>query len=130
MNSDIVKKNTRVGVAIVTSSCCFPAVTPFEEQAKRVVERAISESGVDVELKILPVSTYYQSIPPDVIPKLMADFNKGKISAPPILIDGKAIFYGVPGIDELKTALLQAAEARKIKEEPVRESEPESTNIA
>jgi hypothetical protein len=130
MSLDLFKKNAKVGVAIVTASCCYPGVAPFEEQAKRVVEQAISESGVPTELKILPVSTYYHSIPKEVIPKLLADFNQGKISAPPILIDGKAVYYGVPGIDELKTALIQAAEARKMKEEPTREPEPKSANIA
>ncbi len=130
MGLGLFKKNTRVGVAIITSSCCFPAVAPFEEQAKRIVEQAISESGVDVHLKILPVSTYYNSIPREVIPKLMDDYNHGKISAPPILIDGKAAFYGVPGIDEMKKALLQAAEAKEKKGGPNREPETKSSSIA
>jgi hypothetical protein len=121
MGLELFKKNTKVGVAIITSSCCFPGVAPFEEKAKQIVEQAISESGVDAQLKILPVSSYYNSIPKDVVPRLMADYQNGKISAPPILVDGKAVFYGVPGLDEMKQALLQAAEARKKKEEPARE---------
>ena len=76
---------------------------------------------MDSEVKVLPVSSYYNSIPKEVVPKLMADYNQGKISAPPILIDGKAVFYGVPKIEEMKAALLQAAEARKMKEESARE---------
>jgi hypothetical protein len=80
------------------------------------VEQAIAESGVDADIRVLPVSTYFNSIPREVVPKLLADYQQGKISAPPILIDGKAVFYGVPKLEEMKTALLQAAEARKLKE--------------
>jgi len=121
MGLNFLKKNNKVGIAIITASCCFPGVAPFEEQAKRIVEQAVTESGVDSEVKVLPVSSYYNSIPKEVVPKLMADYNQGKISAPPILIDGKAVFYGVPKIEEMKAALLQAAEARKMKEESARE---------
>ena len=122
MGLNFSKKNNKVGVAIITASCCFPGVAPFEDQAKRIVEQAVTESGVDAEVKVLPVSSYYNSIPKDVVPKLIADYNQGKISAPPILIDGKAVFYCVPKIEEMKSALLQAAEARKAKEEPAHES--------
>jgi hypothetical protein len=117
MDSDLSKQNSKVGVAIITASCCFPAAAPFEEKARRVVEQAISESGVDAHLRVLPVSTYYNSIPKEVVPRLLADYNQGKISAPPILIDGKAVFYGVPDINEMKAELIKAAKAKKIKEE-------------
>ncbi len=122
MGLNIFNKDTKVGVAIITASCCFPGVAPFEEKAKSIVEQAVTESGVETEVKVLPVSSYYNSIPKEVVPKLMADYNQGKISAPPILIDGKAAFYGVPGLEEMKSALWQAAEARKAKEEPAHES--------
>ncbi len=122
MGLNIFKKDNKVGVAIITASCCFPGVAPFEDQAKRIIEQAITESGVEAEVKVLPVSSYYNSIPKEVVPKLMSDYNQGKISAPPILIDGKAVFYGVPGLEEVKSALRQAAEARKAKEEPAHES--------
>jgi hypothetical protein len=130
MDAGLFKKNNAIGVAIITASCCYPGVAPFEEQAKRVIEQAISESGVDAQLKILPVSSYYNSIPREVIPRLIADYNQGKISAPAILIEGKAAFYGVPGIEEMKTLLLQVAEARKTKEVTAREPETKSADIA
>ncbi len=130
MGSNFSKENDRVGVAIITASCCFPGTAPFEEQARQVVEQAISESGLDVQLKILPVSSYYNSIPKEVVPRLLADYNRGKISAPPILIDGKAVFYGVPGLEEMKTALLQAAQSRKTKEVQTGEPATKKTRIA
>jgi hypothetical protein len=116
MGFDQFTKNNRVGVAIISVSCCQPGIAPFEQQAQRIVEQAIAESGVDADIRVLPVSTYFNSIPREVVPKLLADYQQGKISAPPILIDGKAVFYGVPKLEEMKTALLQAAEARKLKE--------------
>lgn len=130
MGLNLFKKENRVGVAMVSVSCCFPAVAAFEKQAQRVIEQAIFESGVDAQFKILPVSAYSNSIPREVIPRLTSDYNQGKISAPAILIDGKAAFYGVPGLDDMKSLLRQAAESRKKKEEIIREPETKSSNVA
>jgi hypothetical protein len=130
MDSPISPQGDRVGVAIITASCCFPGVAPFEEQAQRVVAQAIHETGVVAEVKVLPVSSYYHSIPREVVPRLMADYNQGKISAPPILIDGQPVFYGVPALADMKAALQKAAEARKTKEGFAREPAAQSTDNA
>jgi hypothetical protein len=130
MGLNLFKKDTgkettrdpRVGVAVISVSCCYPSLAQFEEKAKRIIEQAIAESGVDAQLRVLPVSSYANSIPKEVIPKLVADYNQGKISAPAILIDGQAAFYGVPKLEEMKTLLRQAAEARKTREETTHES--------
>ncbi len=131
MGLGFLKKSDKVGVIIITVSCCTPGVAPFEEQARRVVEQAISESGVMAQMKMVPATTaFFGGATRGAMAKLVADANQGQLKVPPILIDGKATFYGVPKIEEVKTALLQAAEARKMKEEHTREPEPKSSNIA
>jgi hypothetical protein len=130
MGLDPFKKNSKVGIALITASCCFPGMAPFEEQARCVIEQAISETGVEAQIKTLPVSSYYNSVSREITAKWLADYNLGKISAPAIIIEGKIAFYGVPGLAEMKTALVQAAEAKKMKEESAGEPKPKSVNIA
>lgn len=104
-------------ITIITVSCCVPGVAPFEEQARRVVEQAISETGLKAQVKIVPATTaFFSGATRGVMTKLMADSNQGQLKVPPVMIDGKAVCYGVPDIEEIKLALRQAAEARKIKE--------------
>ncbi|MBI4303023.1 MAG: hypothetical protein HY665_01595 [Chloroflexi bacterium] len=131
MGLGFFKKNDTVGVIIITVSCCTPGAVVFEEEARRVVDQAISETGVTAQVKMVPATTaFFGEATRGVMAKLMADANQGQLKIPPIMIDGKAAFYGVPKIEEMKTALLRAAEARKMKEENTREPEPKSSNIA
>ncbi len=131
MGLGFLKKSDTVGVVIITVSCCTPGASVFEEQARRVVEQAISETGVMAQVKMVPATTaFFGGATRGVMAKLMTDSNQGQLKIPPIMIDGKAAFYGVPQIEDVKKALLQAAEARKMKEEHTHEPEPKSSNIA
>lgn len=39
-------------------------------------------------------------------------FQSGKVSAPAVLIEGKAVSYGVPTVEQMKSALLEAGSAK------------------
>ncbi len=127
---DNQKSDNKVQVSIITFSCCNPGVAPLEEQAHRIVKKAIAESGVLAQLDLIPAKTaYYSGAVRRALAKLGADDLQGQMKVPPILIDGEVAFYGVPGIDDVKSALRQAA-ARKTKEEHASEREPASPHEA
>ena len=111
-----------VGVVIITGSCCIPGMAPFEEQARRIVGQAISETGVVTQVKEVAASTaMLGGVPREILGKLMADFQAGRVSLPLVLVNGKAVSYGVPKLDDVKSALLQAAEASITKEDHTNE---------
>lgn len=113
------KKENSAGILIISGSCCIPGMAPFDEQAKRIVEQAISETDVKVQVKVIPASTaYFGAVPKEVITKIMTEFNQsGRMPLPAVLINGKFVSYGVPQIEDIKTALLQTLEVKKTRED-------------
>jgi hypothetical protein len=83
-----------------------------DERARRVIEEAASQVGVKVQLEVMTMTSAYYSAPRDVRRRLMGEFAGGGINVPAILIGGKAVSYGVPSLEAMKAALLDAAEAK------------------
>lgn len=111
MNPDFRRNETPVGIVIITGSCCIPGMSPLEERTRQVLEQAITKTGVIAQVKLLPVTTAYMGgAPQEVIAQLIGKYNQsGQIGLPAILINGKAISFGVPEIGQIEAALLQAA---------------------
>ena len=68
---------------------------------------------------MIPASTaYFGAIPKEVMTKIITEFNQsGRMPLPAVLINGKVVSYGVPKVEDVKTALLQTLDTKEIKEE-------------
>lgn len=122
------RNDSPVSVAIISISCCVSGMAAFDEQARRIVGQAVSETGVEAKVKVIPASSaIFGGIPRDVLTKLMTEFNQsgfnksGRMGVPVILVNGKAISYGVPDVETVKSALLETVKSKKIKEENTNE---------
>ncbi|KAF0111764.1 MAG: hypothetical protein FD147_566 [Chloroflexi bacterium] len=117
MKLGFMSKEKPVGIVIITGSCCIPGMAPLDERTHQVVEQAISNTGVNAQVKTLPVTTaYIGGAPKDVIAQLVGKYNQsGQIGLPAILINGKTVSFGVPEIEQIETALLQAVNITKEK---------------
>ncbi len=111
MKLDFRQTETTVGIVIITGSCCIPGMAPLEEHARQVVEQAISKTGVAAQVRLMPATTAYMGgAPKEVIAQLIGKYNQsGQIGLPVILINGRAVSFGVPEVEQIETALLQAA---------------------
>ncbi len=112
------KKDAEIGIIIISGSCCIPGMSPFDELARHVVEQAISETDVKVQVKVIPASTaFFGSVPKEVMAKIITEFNQsGRMPLPAVLINGKIVSYGVPQVEDIKKALLQTMDTKEIKE--------------
>lgn len=101
----------RVGVVIITGSCCIPGMRPFDEQAHGVVRQAIAESGVSAQVKELPASSaLFGAAPKTVVAELVRMLNEGgRIGLPAVLVNGTVVSYGVPAVEAVTAALMEAA---------------------
>ncbi len=119
MRFNFRKKGSEPGIIIISGSCCIPGMVPFDEQAKNVVEQAISETGVKAQVKIIPASAaFFGAVPKEIMTRIITEFNQsGKMSVPAVLINGRIVSYGVPQVEDIKTALLQTMDAGKKKED-------------
>ena len=113
------KKGSEPGIIIISGSCCIPGMAPFDEQAKRVIEQAISETGVKAQVKIIPASTaFFGAVPKEIMIKIITEFNQsGRMPVPAVLINGRIVSYGVPQVEDIKNALLQTMDSGEAKED-------------
>lgn len=101
----------RVVVVIVSGACCIPGMAPFDEQARKVIEQAISETGVEARMHVMPATkAYFGGIPKQVMGQLVAADQRGEMPVPAVLINGKAVSFGVPKVEDVKAALIAASE--------------------
>ncbi len=108
-----LKEDPQVSIVIISAACCIPGAAAFDEQAKRIVDAALAETGMKARVSIMPATTaYFGGAPREVIAKLMSDMQSGSLMVPAILINGKAVSYGVPQLDHFKSVLLDMASAK------------------
>ncbi len=112
----------QVGIVIITGSCCIPGMAAFDAQARRVVEQAVAETGIEARVEMMPATTAMMGgVPKEVMGKLIGLFQAGQMPLPAVLINGQPIAYGVPDMGEIKTALGRSAVAKIVKEEQTNE---------
>jgi hypothetical protein len=104
---NLKKEDKKMIVGILSSACCYPGMAAFDEQAKKVIEQAIEETGVEAEIKIILGSTalYGGAVPKHVMADLMNKFSRRETTGPAILINGEVISYGVPRLEDMKATL-------------------------
>ncbi len=109
----LLRKNTDrpLTVVILSAACCVPGMEAFDEAARRVVDKAIAETGVAADTKLMPATTaYFGGVPRQVMARLISLAQTGQMPVPAILINGEAVSYGVPDLELMKSALLKAAQ--------------------
>ncbi len=112
------RKKSKVGVVIISGSCCIPGMAPFDEAAQHIVEQAVSETGVAAHVRVVPASNaMFGGVPVKVTAQLMSEANTGRMPLPAVLINGEVVSLGVPSLEEMKKALIRSAEKTPIKEE-------------
>ncbi len=107
------KASTEAGcadVVILSAACCNPSMGGLDEQAKRIVERAAAETGVEVRVSTLPMaSALYGGVPKDVVDQLKRDNAAGGLRMPVVMINGKAVSWGTPDAGRITAALRELA---------------------
>ena len=102
----------KVGIVIISAACCMPGMAPLDEQARRIVEQAISETGVEAQIKIMPATNaFFGGVPKQIMAELINLSQSGKLPVPAILINGKPVSYGMPELENVKSALGAVANA-------------------
>ncbi len=99
----------KINVIIISAACCVPGMDAFDREARLVIDRAVSETGIDAKVTLVPAPTAMVAFR-KVINELMAMYSKGKIGVPAILINNEVISYGVPRLEDTKAALKKFAE--------------------
>ncbi len=112
MQSNVPRQGSgrEVGIVLISGSCCIPGMAPFDEQARRIVEQAIADTGIKAQLTTLPVSkAYFGGVSRSAMDQLGEKLNQtGQVPLPAVLINGTPVSMGVPTLDLITAALRQA----------------------
>lgn len=108
-------KREKMGIVIISGSCCLPGMAQLDAQARKAAEQAIKETGAEAQLEMVPVTAALGLLPKAAMNDLIEDFkNSGRIGLPLIMVNGKSVSSGIPDEKKIKAALLQAKkEAQK-----------------
>ena len=96
-----------VSVVILSAACCVRGMAALDEQARRIVDRALSETGVNARVTVMAATTaMFGGLPRNIMADLIArSQNGGQLPVPAILINGKPFSYGMPELESLKSEL-------------------------
>ncbi len=114
MRPNALRQDSEPGVSIViiSASCCMPGMAPLDEQARRIVQQAVSETGVEAQVKIMPATIAFSGgVPRQIMAELINLFQSGRLPVPAVLINGKPVSYGMTELEKFKSALLAVANA-------------------
>lgn len=102
--------NQNVNIVILSAACCMPGMAPLDEQARRIVEQAIAETGVRAQITIMPATkAFFGGVPRQIMVELINRAQSGQLPAPAVLINGKPVSYGMPELENFKSALAATA---------------------
>lgn len=94
----------KINVIIISAACCVPGMEAFDKEARLVIDKAISETGVEAKVTLVPAPTAMVTFR-KVINELMAIYSEGKVGVPAVLINNEIVSYGVPSLESMKKAL-------------------------
>lgn len=101
-----------VSVVIISAACCMPGMAPLDEQAHRIIAQAIAETGVEAQVKIMQATTaFFGGVPRQIMAEIINRSQSGRLPVPAVLINGKPVSYGMPELENFKSALLAVANA-------------------
>lgn len=100
--------NKKIDIIIISAACCVPGMDAFDKQARLIIDRAVSETGVDAKITLIPAPTAVVAFR-KIINELMIMYSEGRIGVPAILINNEIVSYGVPRLEDMKAALEKIA---------------------
>ncbi len=107
-----------LNIVIISAACCIPGMAAFDDQARKIIDKAISETGIAAKITLVPAtSALFGGTYRNIMNNMMEMNNQGKTVVPAILINGEVVSYGVPEPEYMKNVLIKFTEIKFIKEE-------------
>lgn len=98
---------SEVVILLVSGSCCFPGMAVLDQQAQQIIHQALAETRIAAQVRTLLISSALQGgMPAEVLNELRGSLQPANLMRlPALLINGKLISFGVPELDQVKSAL-------------------------
>jgi hypothetical protein len=108
--SESSKSPSEAVILLISGTCCFPQMAALDRQAQQIIHQALEETGIKAQVRTVTASSAVSGgIPSEVLNTsgLAADV-KNIMRLPAILINNQLVSFGIPRLDEIKSALINA----------------------
>jgi hypothetical protein len=97
-------------ILLISGTCCFPQMAVLDQQAQQIVHQAVEETGISAQVRTVTASSAVSGgIPLEILQSTgLARDVSNIMRMPAILIDNRLISFGVPKLDVIKNALINA----------------------
>ena len=104
------KTSEGVLVLLVSGACCVPQMAIPDQQAEKIIQQALAETGITAQVRKLTISSALRGgIPAEVLNALGVKVDPSNLMRlPGILINNKLVSFGVPKLETIKNALISA----------------------
>ena len=94
-------------ILIVSGTCCIPQLATLDHQAKQIIDKALEETGIPAQVRIVTASSAVSGgIPFEIIQSTGLASDASNIRRlPAVLINNQLVSFGVPKLDVIKNAL-------------------------
>lgn len=113
------KSSSEVIILLVSGSCCMPGMAVIDQQAQQVIRQALDDTGIAAQVRILPISSALQGgIPLEILKEMGGSSTSTNLMRlPALFVNGQLVSFGVPDLDQTKSALRFAQSEITTKEE-------------
>ncbi len=111
-------ESSEVIVLLISGRCCFPGMAVLDQQAEQVIHQALTETHISAQVRTVLISSVVQGgIPPEILNQIKGALQPANLMRlPALLINGKLVCFGVPELDQVKSALRLAQGKTTIQE--------------
>ena len=101
-------QSSEVIILLISGSCCAPQLAVLDQQAQQIIHQALEETGITGQVRTLAISSALQGgIPAEILKQLQASLQPANLMRlPALFINGKLISFGMPELNQIKSALL------------------------
>jgi hypothetical protein len=105
-----IKGGKIMDIIMISGACCIPSMANFDNEARKIIDEAISITGVQAKVNMITASVAFgNNAFREIIKKGMEMTGRDIRSTPVVIIDGEVISYGIPKIEDIKKALIKSS---------------------
>jgi hypothetical protein len=94
-------------ILLISGVCCLPQMATLDQQAQQVIRQALDETDATAQIRTVTISSVAQGgVPAEIIKEIQDSIGPNNpLRLPALLINGKLVSFGVPELNQVKSAL-------------------------
>lgn len=94
-------------ILLISGACCMPQLAGLDQQAQQIIHQALKETSISAQIRTVTISSVAQGgVPAEIVKEIQDSIGPNNpLRLPALLINGKFVSFGVPKLNQIKSAL-------------------------